>query len=225
MDDNLSERQQVEQLRDLVKQNAPWAVGGILIGVLGLLGWQQWHSWLDRQAFTASQKYQATLEALSRNDGDGAVRLTKELRDDYSRTPYADLAALALARFDVEAAKLPDAARYLAEVAQKAQDPELKTVARLRLARVERAEGKPDQALATLAQSPPGAAAAAFADVRGDLLLDKGDKAAAIAAWREALAAKTPGIVNSELIELKLAALGAEPAAAATPVPVTGGQP
>lgn len=220
MEDNLSERQQVEELMTMVRANAPYAIAGIVLGVAGLLGWQQWQAYGERQSRVASEKYTATLETLGRGDAAKAAGLVAELRDKYSRTPYADLAALALARLDVETGKLPDAAHYLGEIAASSRDAELRDVARLRLARVQRALGKPDEGLATLAAVAKSPAAA---DVRGDLLADKGDKPGALAAWREALATKMPGAVNRDLVELKIAALEASapaaPPAAATVVP------
>ncbi|HUO78580.1 MAG TPA: tetratricopeptide repeat protein [Steroidobacteraceae bacterium] len=211
MEEYLSERQQIDWLRATLRENAPWALASVLITVGLFVGYQQWKAWGLRQADAADQKYEATLNALARGDADGAGRIVKELRESYARTPYADLAALALARFHVEGGRLGDAAALLEAVLKQTRDAELATVVRLRLARVQRADGKTDAALATLAGAPAGSASPAYADVRGDLLLDKGDKAGALAAWREALAAKSAG-VNRELIELKIAAL--EPAAA-----------
>ena len=154
MDEYLSERQQIDWLRSTLKENAPWALASVVITLGLFVGWQQWKAWGDRQAATAAQKYETTLDALSRGDAEGAGRLVKELRDSYGRTPYSDLAALALARFDVEGGKLGDAAGLLETVLKETHDPDLATVVRLRLARVQRAEGKADAALATLAAAP-----------------------------------------------------------------------
>lgn len=217
MEEYLSERQQIDWLRATLKENAPWALASVAITIGLFVGYQQWQGYRERQSGTASQKYEATLDALSRGDADGAARMVKELRESYGRTPYSDLAALALARLDVETGKLADAAGLLETVMKHTRDEDLATVARLRLARVQRADGKPDAALATLAGAPAGTSSPAFADVRGDVLSDKGDKAGALAAWREALAAKSAG-VNSELIELKIAALE-PPASPASPAP------
>lgn len=222
MDEYLSERQQIDWLRAAVRENAPWALAGIAITVGLLVGYQQFQGWRGRQSLTASQKYEATLDALARGDADGAGRVVQELRGSYGRTPYADLAALALARFHVEGGRLGEAASLLEGVIRETRDEDLATVARLRLARVQRADGKPDAALATLAAIPAAAAGPAVADVRGDVLEDKGDRAGAVAAWREALAAQAPG-VNRELLELKIAA--AEPPAAPAPAAAAGQKP
>jgi hypothetical protein len=75
VEDYLSERQQIDQVRIWLKENAPWAVTGILIGVGALFGWQQFQAWRERQALTGGEKYSQTLEALARNDRDAATRL------------------------------------------------------------------------------------------------------------------------------------------------------
>ena len=214
MEENLSERQQIEQVQGWVRENAPWAVAGILIGVGALVGWQQWQAWQERRSVAAVEKYNATLAALGRSDVAAANALVLELRAGYARTPYADMAALAIARADVESGKLPEAASYLEQVARDSRDPDLQVVARLRLARVQRAQGKTEEALATLTAGP-AAESPAYADVRGDLLADKGDAKGAIAAWRVALTATGQQAAGRELIELKIAAAGGDTAQAA----------
>lgn len=222
VDEYLSEQEQVDELKSLVRQNAPWALAGIVIGLAALVGYQQWQAWLERQSFTASQKYSATIDALSRRDANSAQKLVDELKSGYSRTPYADMAELLMARFEVETGKLDDAATLLGAIAVGAHDENLRNVAYLRLARVQRAQQKPDAALATLAKAKPDAAAPVFAEVKGDVLLDKGDKAGALAAWKEALAGKVDGLVNRELLELKISSLGGS---VSTPVAAQGGTP
>ena len=86
------------------------------------------------------------------------------------------------------------------------RDAELALIARLRLARVQLAQGKADDALKTLDAAKPGAFAARYAEVRGDALLAKGDRAGALKAYREARggAAST---LDSGLLDLKIGEL------------------
>jgi predicted negative regulator of RcsB-dependent stress response len=232
VDDYLSEREQIDRVRIWIRENAPWAIAGVLLGVGLLVGWQQYQGWNEGKSQQASQKYEQTLEALSRGDSDAANTIARQLKTDYEKTPYADMAALALARFYVEDGKLPEAAKYLEDVMNTSKDEELKLVARLRLARVQRAQGNADAALATLNAAQPGGFAPAFAEVRGDLLYDKGDRAAALAAYREAAAAEAAGLVDAELVQLKIDEVSgsapvttASAAAAATTPAVDGGKP
>jgi predicted negative regulator of RcsB-dependent stress response len=225
VEDYLSEREQVDRLRRWFRENAPWALAGILIGVGVLVGWQQWQAYHERRGLSASQKYDQTIEALDRGDRAAAEKLTTQLKSDYAKTPYADLAELAVARFHVEDGKLDEAAKYLADVMNTSADEELRLVARLRLARVQRAQGQADAALATLAGAPAGGLAPAYAEVRGDVLFDKGDRAGALAAYREAAAATTPGLVDGELLQLKIDSLGGAAPAAATAATTTAAPP
>jgi predicted negative regulator of RcsB-dependent stress response len=229
VEDYLSEREQIDQVRRWIRENAPWAIAGVLLGVGLLVGWQQFGRWKENQSVAAAQKYTQTLDALSRNDKDAAAKLVQQLRDDYRKTPYADMAELALARFYVEDGKLPEAAKSLEAVMNATTDEELKLVARLRLARVQRAQGNADAALATLNAVQGGGYAPAFAEVRGDVLFDKGDRAGALAAYREAQKSKVPGLVDEESLKLKIDELGGADApatvAATAPAAAAGAAP
>lgn len=216
MDEYLSERQQVEQVKAWVKENAVWAIGGLVIGFGLLFGMKQWNLYTARQAQGAAEQYQSVLQALSANDTSGADKIVKTLSDDYSRTPYADLANLAYVRFDVESGRLEAAATRLQTVVKTTRDPELTQIARQRLARVEAALGKFDDALKTLGDDK----GPAFADVRGDVLFQKGDHAAAVDAWKSVFAAGEQRGIDRQITELKIGAAGGTVTA-----PVQGGTP
>jgi predicted negative regulator of RcsB-dependent stress response len=86
----------------------------------------------------------------------------------------------------------------------------MKAVAMLRKARLQRAMGKPDDALKTVNAALEGGQvgelgtfAARFLEVKGDLLGDKGDAKGAAAAWQEALAKDKDGVLAREVVELK----------------------
>src|SRR5207245_8437402 len=91
-------------------------------------------------------------------------------------------------RWVADDVELERAAGELADVAERSKDRDLALVARLRLARVQIAQGKPDGALATLGVVEPGAFAARFHEVRGDADYAKGDRAAALKEYRSAQA-------------------------------------
>ena len=95
---------------------------------------------------------------------------------------------LAAARVQTEAQQFDQAAARLLQVMQHTHDPALALVARLRLARVQLAQNKPDDAIKTLDAVPPGAFSARYAEVRGDALLAKGDRAGALKQYRAARA-------------------------------------
>jgi len=90
-------------------------------------------------------------------------------------------------------------------VADKARDPEVQAVARLRLAAVLLDENAYDDALKALAAKPPASFEALFEDARGDVLLAQGKGADARAAYQAALSKLGAGEdAARELIQLKL---------------------
>jgi len=232
VDDYLSEKEQWEWLKAQVRENAPAAVVAILVVAAAVFGWRWWQSHQDTRQLEAGAKYMQMVQSLERGDRTQSLVLLGELERDYSRSPYADQARLLAARMYVDEAQLDHAASELATVAEHSKDQELARIARLRLARVQIAQGKPDTALATLGDSVPGAFAARYHEVRGDAYYAKGDKAAALTEYRSAQSAGAEG-TDSALLQLKIADLGngaatAAPSAAAnttaprTPTPATG---
>jgi predicted negative regulator of RcsB-dependent stress response len=117
-------------------------------------------------------------------------------------------------RLDVDAGDLAAAEAKLARVADGSKDPDLRTVARLRLARVQLAQGRYDAALASLDAAATPAIDARVLELKGDVLLAKGDQAGALDYWRkaDAAAAADPGSaaqVDAELLRLKIDELSA----------------
>lgn len=212
-----SEEEQLERAKGWLKINGIWIVAGIAIGAAGLGGWRWYQDRRDAQAETASARYEELIEAFTRNDSVRGMTVLEDLKREYSWTPYAALGTLVAARAQVEANELDKAAAGLKFVMDTAGDDELKMIARLRLARVQAAQGKHDDALATLKVTEPGEFAPRIADTRGDVLLAKGDRDGALREYLAARAAPADGRVDFDLLDLKIRDLGGTP-------PVTPGE-
>jgi predicted negative regulator of RcsB-dependent stress response len=205
VDDLLSEREQWDALKAWLKENGGWIIGGIAVGALGLAGWRWWEARQDRVSLEASTKYEQILSAFDRGDRSQALTLIGELEREHASSPYVDQAHLAEARIAVQGGQLDKASASLQEVIDKTRDPELASIARLRLARVQMAQGKFDAALATLdAEKDAGAFEPRYRVVRGDIHLAKGDKAAALKEYQAARVAGGRGAVDTELLDLKI---------------------
>jgi len=203
-----SEAEQMERAKSWLKMNAIWIIAGIAIGAGGLGGWRWYQERRNTQAETASARYEELVDAFSRRDNVRGTTLLEELNREYAWTPYASLGTLIAARVQVEANELDKAAAGLKSVMDNAKDDELKMVARLRLARVQSALGKNDEALATLKIDDPGEFAPRLADTRGDVLLAKGDRDGALREYLAARTAENDGRVDIELLDLKIRDLG-----------------
>lgn len=214
VDEYLSEREQAEQLRQWVRENWIWMVAGIVLVLGGFFGYRWWESRVATRSLEAGQRFAAMLDAIGAGKKDDGVRIAGEVTGQYADTPYADQAELVLARLDVDAGNLTGAESRLAKVASASKDPELRVVARLRVARVQLAQGRYDEALATLDAVAAPAADPRVLDLRGDVKLAQGEKAAALDFWRKADAAvkadpATGAQVDMELLALKIDELSA----------------
>ena len=226
MDDYLSEKEQWEWLKGWVRSNGLWIVAGILVGIGILLGWRWWQARTDRIALEAGAKYQQILEAMDRGDKTRAQTITSELERVYASSPYVDQANLIAARSAVESNELDKAAAILKSTLEKTKDPQLALVSRLRLARVQMAQNKADDAIATLNAVDAGAFKPRFAEARGDALLAKGDKTGALKEYQNAREGLTTQSVDAQALDLKIGDLTADSVVVpAPPVATVNGKP
>lgn len=207
----LNEAEQLEQVKGWFKENGLWIVIGVVLGLGGWGGYQWYKQARETKAETAAERYGAMMDAFSRNDRTRGLTLVEEINREYAGTPYAPLSKLVAARVHVEANELDEAAASLKSVIDTADDREVKLIARTRLARVLSAQGKFDEALATLKVDDVGEFAPRFAETRGDVLLAKGDRDGALREYQAARVAARNGVVDLDLLDLKIRDLGGNP--------------
>jgi len=208
-----SEAEQWERAKEWLKANGLWIIAGIAIGAGGLGGYRWYQERKATQAETASARYEELLDAFTRNDRTRGETLAAELNREYAWTPYAALGNLVAARVQVDANELDKAVASLKSVMETASEQEIKMIARMRLARVQSAQGKYDDALATLKVDEVGEFAPRFADTRGDVLFAKGDRSGALREYLAARSGENKGRVDTELLDLKIRDLGGTPPA------------
>ena len=206
MDEYMNERDQWEFVRNWLRQNGAWLVAGVALAAAGLWGWRSWQAHQEAMLTEANGQYQQLLAAFGKNDVPTAIKLADQLAAAHPHTGYAEQAQLAAARMQVENNQLPAALERLQKVQSMTSDPELSMVVRLRIARLQIEQNRVDDALQTLSAVDPGAFAGRFAEVRGDALLAKGDRAGALKAYREAQSAQSTqaGASAGDLLALKI---------------------
>jgi predicted negative regulator of RcsB-dependent stress response len=213
VEDYLSEKEKWEWLREQIRDNAPAVLGAVALTAAALFGWRWWQGHRDAERLAASAMYGQIIQALDRGDRSLALSTMGQLEREHASSPYADQARLLAARLDVEDGQLDKAAAELSLVMQSSKDRDLALVARERLARVQIAQHKTSEALATLNGADAGAFAARFHETRGDAYYASGDKNAALTEYRAAQAASAGRDVP--LLSLKVADLAAASTAAA----------
>jgi predicted negative regulator of RcsB-dependent stress response len=209
VDDYLSEREQVDRIRQWWKENGAWIIVGIGGGVLALVGWNWWQSYSLQRAEQASAIYSVVAEA-AREGRVEEVRIGVErLEAGHGSSPYLQHGRLALAAAMTRTGNIEAAIGQLEQVLGDTRDPQLALVARLRLARLLAAEGQEQRALSLVRDVEAGAFAPSFFEVEGDVLARRGDHEGAREAYRRALAgAEALGpIIDREFVQLKLEAL------------------
>jgi predicted negative regulator of RcsB-dependent stress response len=214
VDEYLSEREQAEQLRVWLRQNGIWLLAGVALTVGGYYGYRWWESRGAQRSIEAGERFAAMLDAIGGGKRDEGLKIAGEVTGDYADTPYADQANLVLARLDVDTGNLAGAEARLATIAAGSKDPDLRIVARLRLARVQLAQGRYDEALKSLDAVATPAIDPRVLELKGDVKLAQGDKGAALDQWRKAQAAAkadpaSGAQVDAELLGLKIDELSA----------------
>lgn len=226
VEDYLTDRDQEEALRNWWRENWSWILGGIVLGLALLGGWQYWKVHTANQATAAAKLYDDFHGALDRKDMDAANRALSTLAADHKKSPYTQQSRLLLAKKHVEDGKYDEALPLLRSVADESADAELAWVARLRVARLLIQQGKHDEALTLLDPEKAGAFAAQVREIRGDAQVAKGNLEGARAEYAAALTgsiADGGGLaersIDRSLLEMKLQDVGGDKAAPASDKP------
>jgi predicted negative regulator of RcsB-dependent stress response len=151
----------------------------------------------------ASQMFDELKQALATGKADDAAAMGKHLVDDFADTPYAAQAQLQLAQHAFDAKRYDDARQRLEWVKQHSKDRGLVDIAKLRLARADWELAKYDDALAQLSGNEP-AFDGLYAELRGDILLARGDRNGARKAYSDALKALPQDSVARGPLQKKL---------------------
>lgn len=200
--------EEIEQIKRWWKKYGGPLVTGLVIGLALVFGARAWFDYQERQRLSASAEYQQLQAELGRDNAEAVLRRGTHIIDTYGSTPYATLAALALAKVHVERGELSAARLRLEGALENAATPELQHIVRLRLARVLTAEGEAARALALLESATvPEGFRAAYEELKGDLHVAMGNPERARAAYLRALdALGAEG--GAELVQMKLDDLG-----------------
>jgi len=206
MADYETEEQQVEALKNWWKQNGLAVIGGAVLGISALIGWRGWNWHQEKLATEASDIFVIVQDATIKNDSGSLQEQTKNLRDNYASTPYASLATLYEAKSLVEKGDAAAAEESLRWVLKNSNQDSVRSVARLRLARVLLADNKVDDALAMIDGGIPEAYQSLADEIRGDIYVAKGELDLAKEAYDQALLSSNGS--GAEYLQLKRNDLG-----------------
>ena len=201
---NETEEQQLAELKKWWNENATSIIVGLALGLACVFGYRAWLAYQENMAGQASMIYSVMLQGLDRDDGQLVSERADILISEYSSTPYAALAALALAKIRSGEGDLEAASTQLRWVLDNGDDAVIRDAARLRLARVLVAQQQLDEAEALL--QPPRSTTAfdgLYAEISGDIYITRGDAAGASEAYQRALTATPANNPGYHMLQLK----------------------
>lgn len=221
MDEYLSDKEQVERMRQWWRENGWFLIGGVALGLLGLYGYNQYFAYRDRQSEEAAALYAAIKQETEDGDTEDAATRLAEMRSQFPDHVYTHQAALLLASAEIVTA--PDAAaEKLRFTMEQSDDPELAMVARLRLARVLAYRDQHQEALALLEVPEAGQFGGRIAEIRGDIHVALGETDAARTAYLQAMVAPGAELLDRSFLQMKLSDL---PGTLPEPTPVAEAAP
>ncbi len=207
IDDLLDEHEQSERVRSWLRNNGVSIIAGVAIAIGGIAGWQWWQKEQGNHLSMANAEYQVVLKQLQDNKLDDAAKGIKALGGGKASV-YADLAALQLAKAQVDAGKNEEA---LATLRAIQASPELKTAIDQRIARLLIATGKQDEAIKLLGDATDSASL----EIHGDALIASGKRDEARGLYEKALKTLDVAAPQRRVLETKVMDAGgtvAEPA-------------
>jgi predicted negative regulator of RcsB-dependent stress response len=213
------EQEQLDALKTWWRDHGNKVINFALAAALVAAGVSGWKWWQDRQAGEASALYGQLQAAAEKRDAKTVRDAAVELADKYSGTTYAGMGALLAAKVQADAGDAKNARAQLAWASEKARDPALRDLARLRLAGLLLDDKAYDEALQQLSKEPEPGFAVRYAELKGDVYAAQGKKDEARTAYQAALAkldgkdgTETPAsqreAMYRELMQIKLESVG-----------------
>ncbi len=204
MDDLLSEKEQIEQIRNWWSVYGGYVIFGVAAGAILLFGFNYYQNSKLNAQLEASSLYQQLTEHVVDGKTDEAEVTAGELAATYADTPYSAQAKLAMARLYMDKNRDEDAADALRELLAGDSGEEIQHVARLRLARILLYQEKPQEVVDLLEDEDNAAFAAVYGEVLGDAYAALERYADAEAAYQRVLMDPlAQGTVNQRLVQWK----------------------
>lgn len=203
-----TDEERIEVIKAWWEKNGKFLIVALIVIVSTVVGGRVWMNFKQAETGKVSAQYDLLLEEMDAGKVDSALQRGATIVEQNGSTEYAPLAALAMAKMEVEKNDLTNARLHLQWALDHASLDEIKHVARLRLARVLMAEAKFDDALSLANTSDTGAFAGEYDFLRGEVYSAKGQVDQARTAYESALKSETLGGQTKSIIRLKLDDLG-----------------
>lgn len=150
MTDYLTEQEQIELLKNWIKQYSLVIIAGVLLAIVSITAWRYWQQRQEKILTYASVVYDEMLTKRAQQNLTTTNAQASKLLKNYEQTTYAHLAALMLARNAILANQFNEAEKQFNWVLKQSNVAAIRQIARLRLARLYLSMKQPEKALETL---------------------------------------------------------------------------
>ena len=203
MTEYLTEQEQIQQLKNWIKQYSPTVLAGIVIALIISVSWHYWQSYRNKMLTQASITYDEMLTLRTQNNASGISTQANKLLTHYAKTPYAQMAALMLAREAVSQQKYPEALAQLNWIVNNSSESSLRDIARIRIARIMLLEKQADAALTILNKVDSKNFLGLAEEIKGDIYSTQNNPGAARKAYQLALATIPNAEISRPLLQMK----------------------
>jgi predicted negative regulator of RcsB-dependent stress response len=211
--DYLTDEEQLARLKSWWDENGISTIVGLVLVVVGVVGWRWYDSYREDAIAKASDLYHEFLAS----EGVARDTIAQTISSEVAGTAYHALALMHLARDAVASGDYDGADLHLQAAISAAPEPELADIARLRLARVQQQGDRSDAALQTLGAIRGEGFRSHVAELKGDIHLARGERLLAHESYSAGLADETDQN-RRPILEMKVAdtadSLNAQSAAA-----------
>ena len=196
-----TENEQVDAVRHFFRENGKALAIGVVLGIVALGGWRYWQSHQSSAMAESSVAFQQANQAVTDKKAQGVEDLEKFAQSNSNN--YGVFASLQLADHFVDVKDFANAEKQLVSAQGQAKEENLVSLVSLRLARIQAQQQKFDDALKTLDGVKGEGWIALQQDIRGDVLLAKGDAKGARDAFSKGLDSK-PSQTLQSVLRMKL---------------------
>jgi len=199
----LTEQEQIELLKNWIKQYSLVIIAGVLLAVAGISGWRYWQQRQNKTLNHASAVYDDMLTARVQSDSAATLVQADKLLGHYQSTVYGQMATLMEARTAVIKKNYSAAETKLGWVIDHSKIKAIRQIARIRLARVLIAENKPQDGINTLQTVDDKSFNGLIDEVKGDAYLAMKNTDQARQAYKLAISELPNAEVIRPLLQMK----------------------
>lgn len=199
----MTESEQLEEIKKWWKRYGNYITIPLSILLLVIAGYRYWTWHEEKITQQASNTYEQLMYAFSTQDNTAVRSYSKALLTDYSKTIYADVARLTLAKLYVSHEQYPKAEKELVYVATHSKLPVLQQIANIRLARILAANKSYDDALKQLSSMSSDLYLPVANELRADIYVEKGQYQEALDLYRQAISEVQKNGMGNLFLEMK----------------------